>query len=92
MLVKIEIDVYFKVHKIKSMNIQPRLLSYYRASSKINSTFQNHGIPEEKINGIYSFAKRLFDLPEEQKMKFYMNLTMSSQVQPNGVPIQNKSM
>lgn len=60
MLVKIEIDVCFKVHKIKSINIQPRLLSYYRASSKINSTFQNHGIPEEKINGMIQFRKAAF--------------------------------
>lgn len=33
---------------------------------------QNHGIPEDKINGIHGSAKRLFDLPEEQKMKFYI--------------------
>ncbi|KAG0154134.1 hypothetical protein PDIDSM_1514 [Penicillium digitatum] len=33
---------------------------------------KNHGIPEDKINGIHCFAKRLFDLPEEQKMKFYI--------------------
>ncbi|KAJ5816468.1 Isopenicillin N synthase [Penicillium robsamsonii] len=33
---------------------------------------KNHGISEEKINGIHSSAKRFFDLPDSQKMKFYI--------------------
>lgn len=36
------------------------------------SHIQNHGIPEELVSGIHNAAARFFDLPEEEKMKFYI--------------------
>jgi hypothetical protein len=36
------------------------------------SHIQNHGIPEELVNGIHNAAARFFDLPEEEKMKYYI--------------------
>lgn len=54
---------YIKVHgAYRTLELHPILIV----------PFQNHGIPEDKINAIHCSAKRLFDLPEEQKMKFYI--------------------
>ncbi|KAJ5432943.1 uncharacterized protein N7458_012099 [Penicillium daleae] len=33
---------------------------------------RNHGIPETLVNGIHDAARHFFDLPEEEKMKFYI--------------------
>lgn len=36
------------------------------------SHVQNHGIPQELVNGIHNAAARFFGLPEEEKMKYYI--------------------
>lgn len=36
------------------------------------SHLKNHGIPESLVNEIHEAAARFFDLPEEEKMKFYI--------------------
>ncbi|KAJ5780517.1 hypothetical protein N7457_005677 [Penicillium paradoxum] len=47
--------------------------SIYDACTQVGFFYiKNHGIPEDMIKSIHSAAKRLFDLPAEQKMRFYI--------------------
>lgn len=34
---------------------------------------QNHGIPQEMVDGVFDWGKRFFDLPFEEKMEVYID-------------------